>query len=217
MRRVAVAGATGYTGRRIMERLADHQGWRGRALVRQSAAGAYAAPGGQEALAVDFEAIPELIEALRGCEAVIQTIGTTSAQFRPGVSYATVDFGTTQALLAAAGRAGVRRFLLLSSAGAGLALGAYLRWKNRTERLVRAGGLEWTVVRPSAIVGPGRRAMQIALAPLAPLSQVPVAAGLAPWMRAITARQLAGCFINCLDDPTTINQTLEGPALWARV
>ncbi|HEY1012074.1 MAG TPA: NAD(P)H-binding protein [Herpetosiphonaceae bacterium] len=211
MRRVAVAGATGYTGRRIMERLADHAGWRGRALVRPESAGRYAAPGGQEARPVDFALVPALIEALRGCDAVIQTIGTTRAQFRPGVSYATVDFGTTQTLLAAASRAGVGRFLLLSSAGAGTPVGAYLRWKDRTERLVRAGALDWTIVRPSAIVGPGRRAMQLVLAPLAPLG------GLAPWLRAITADQLAGCFVNCLDDPTTINQTLEGPALWARV
>lgn len=214
VQRVAIAGATGYTGQRLLERLGDHPLWDARALVRPGSAGKlHAAPGQDHALVAPHD-VAALATALAGCAAVIQTIGTTRAQFGPGVSYETVDYGTTVALIEAAQAAGVPRFLLLSSAGAGRPLGAYLQWKARTEAAVRASGLQWTILRPAAIVGPGRRLMQLASLPIDLLSRTPRIGRSLLRLRSISADQLAQCFIRCLDAPETSERVLEGATLW---
>ncbi len=212
---VAVAGATGYTGQRLIAQLADHPRWRSRALVRDGSQSKAIFPLDQDFAVGALDDVASLTSALRGCSAVIQTIGTTQAQFKPGVSYETVDYGTTVALLQAAQNAGVGRFLLLSSTGAGQPLGAYLTWKARTEKAVRESALDWTIVRPAAIVGPGRRGIQVGSLPFALLAKLPLLGGIGARLKAIDVADLARCFISCLDDETTIKRTLEGRSLWA--
>jgi uncharacterized protein YbjT (DUF2867 family) len=211
---VAIAGATGYTGQRLIAQLADHPRWRSRALVRAGSQTKAIFPLDQDFAICRLDDVADLTTALRGCSAVIQTIGTTQSQFKPGVSYETVDYGTTVALLQAAANAGVGRFLLLSSTGAGQPLGAYLKWKARTEKAVRESALDWTIVRPAGIVGPGRRAVQAGSLPFALLAKLPLLGRIGARLQAIEVADLARCFINCLDDDTTIKRTLEGRALW---
>ena len=217
MQRVAIAGASGYTGRRLIAQLATNQDWRSRALVRAGSPTKTAFPADQDVAVCQLDNIESLAAALEGCDAIIQTIGTTKAQFAPGVNYETVDYGTTVALLAAAGRANVRRFLLLSSTGAGKPVGAYLRWKQRTEQVVIDSPLDWTILRPAAIVGPDRRALQIGSAPFTLLSQLPLVGDFGARLRAIEVDDLARCFIACLADSSTSKQILEGRSLWQKV
>ena len=76
-----------------------------------------------------------LTEGMRGCDAVVQLIGTVKARFADG-DYDDIDYGTTVALGEAAKAAGVPRLLLLSSVGAGSARGSYLAVKRKTESWV---------------------------------------------------------------------------------
>jgi len=212
--RVAIAGATGYTGQRLIAQLAGHPEWSSRALVRAGSQAKPIFPLGQDFVVCNLNNPADLAAALGGCAAVIQTIGTTQAQFGPGVSYETVDYGTTVALIEAARIAGARRFLLLSSTGAGQPVGAYLKWKRRTEQALRQSELDWTIVRPAAIAGPGRRLIQLASSPFTALSKLPLAGRIAARLRPIDVADLARCFIRCLEDPTTSRQILEGRRLW---
>lgn len=214
---VAVGGATGYTGQRLLAQLATHPHWRSRALVRAGSQSKAVFPLDQEYTLCRLDDASSLAVALRDCQAVMQTIGTTRAQFAPGVNYETVDYGTTVALLQAAQQAGIKRFLLLSSTGAQRPFGAYLQWKARTEQAVRASGLDWTIMRPAAIVGPGRRAIQVGSLPFAALARLPLTAQFGARLQAIDVADLARSFIHCLDDPTTIKATLEGQTLWNTV
>lgn len=213
--RVAIAGATGYTGQRLIAQLAGHPTWTSRALVRAGGQSKPVFPLEQDFVVCNLNNPADLAAALKGCAAVIQTIGTTQAQFGPGVSYETVDYGTTVALIEAARSAGTKRFLLLSSTGAGQPVGAYLKWKRRTEQALQQSDLDWTIVRPAAIVGPGRRVMQLASSPFSLLSKVPLAGRLAARLRPIDVEDLARCFIRCLDEPATIRKILEGRRLWS--
>lgn len=208
---VAVAGATGYTGKRIVQMTANHAPWRSRALVRSNK-GTGQFPAGQDVVQCQLDDVASLTKALEGCNAVIQTIGTTRAQFAPGVSYETVDYGTTVALIQAAQNVGIKRFVLLSSVGAGSPVGSYLQWKARTEQAVQASGLDWVIARPSAIVGEGRQLMALASAPLKIVSKLPVVSGFGLRYQAIDVHDLARCLVNALD--ITPKQILEGRSLW---
>jgi NADH dehydrogenase len=151
--------------------------------------------------------VARLTQGMRGCDAVVQLIGTVRANFEQG-DYEAIDYGTTVALGEAAKAAGVPRLLLLSSVGAGSARGRYLAAKRKTEAWVESSGLEHTIVRPSFIVGPGRRAAQVLGAMAYPV----------PAWRAIEVHQLARVFIHALERREQVkNQILEGRRLWALV
>ena len=195
-----VAGATGYTGRALLHELASQpSGWRARPHAR--AAGKLDAA---EAVICDPHDVAKLTEGMRGCDAVVQMIGTVRARFAEG-DYEKIDYGTTVALGEAARAAGVPRLLLLSSVGAGSGLGSYLAWKRKTERWVIGSGLEHTIVRPSFIVGEGRSAAR-AFGTLVAFS---------PTLRAIDVHDLARVFVQALIERDQVrNQILEGKPMW---
>lgn len=193
-----VAGATGYTGRALLELFATGKtGWQARPHARQ--AGKL-----EGAVVCDPRDVGALTDGMRGCDAVVQLIGTVRAKFAEG-DYEAIDYGTTVALGEAAKAAGVPRLLLLSSVGAGSPRGRYLAVKRKTEEWVEKSGLEYTIVRPSFIVGQGRRAAQVLGALAYPI----------PSLRGIEVHELARVFLHALERRDAVrNQILEGKSLW---
>jgi NADH dehydrogenase len=193
-----IAGATGYTGRVLVEDLArGESAWKARPHARR--AGSY-----PDAAVCDPSDTQALAEAMRGCDAVVQLIGTVRKNFDEG-DYEKIDYGTTVALCEAAKSAGVPRIVLLSSVMAGSARGDYLRWKRRTEEVVEKSGLRWTIARPSFIAGRGRRASWF----LFPLI------GWSPSLRPIDVKDLARLFVRVLEASEQYDgKILEGASLW---
>jgi NADH dehydrogenase len=196
-----VAGATGYTGRALMELFATEKTeWKARPHARS--AGKL-----EGAVVCDPRDVKALTDGMRGCDAVVQLIGTVRARFAEG-DYDDIDYGTTVALGEAAKAAGVPRLLLLSSVGAGSPRGRYLQVKRKTEEWVERSGLEYTIVRPSFIVGQGRRAAQVLGALTYPI----------PSLRGIEVHELARVFLRALERRDEVrNQILEGKSLWKMV
>lgn len=153
-RKVAfVAGATGFTGRAIAAQDPARHGVELRLQVRPGSPSAEKLTGDRRVTVVDLDDRVALEDALMGVDCVVQLIGTVRARFRETGDYEAVDFGTTQKLLDAAQLRKVPHFLLVSSIGAGTGVGEYLKWKRRTEELVRRGNVPWTIVRPSYLAG----------------------------------------------------------------
>jgi uncharacterized protein YbjT (DUF2867 family) len=146
-RRVFIAGATGATGQKVVP-LALTQGLDVLAQVRPK-------PGRVADARTAVFALSDrgaLVEALRGCTTILQLVGTVRRRFATGDTYESSDIGTTRALVDAGQEAGIDHLVLLSSAGAGYPVGAYLRAKAAAEQLVQHSGIPWTVFRPSAFV-----------------------------------------------------------------
>ncbi len=146
-RKIFVAGATGATGQKVVP-LALAEGLDVLAHVRPK-------PGrvaDSRTAVFELSDTRALVEALRGCTTVLQLVGTVRRRFATGDTYETSDVGTTKALVDAGQKAGIDHLVLLSSAGAGFPVGAYLRAKAAAEQLVQHGGLPWTILRPSAFV-----------------------------------------------------------------
>jgi uncharacterized protein YbjT (DUF2867 family) len=148
-----VAGATGAVGSTVVK-AADARGIRIVPHVRPK----HAATGPVDKRAALFELADEsaLVEALSRCTTVLQLIGTMRKRFSTGDTYETSDIGTTEQLVRAAKRAGIDHFVLLSAVGAGKPSGAYLKAKARAEAIVRESGIDYTIFRPSMLVGSGR-------------------------------------------------------------
>ncbi len=93
-----------------------------------------------------------------GADAVVHIAGVVNAPDRAGFDVGNV--AGTAALLAAAKRAGVARFVHVSSLAAREPqLSMYGASKAEAERLVMASGLDWVIVRPPGVYGPGDREM----------------------------------------------------------
>ncbi|MFO0677516.1 MAG: NAD(P)-binding oxidoreductase [Polyangiaceae bacterium] len=220
MASIFVAGATGATGRVFLP-LATAEGHTLTFHVRPKTAATSPLAKDPRARVFELDDAPALGAALRGQDVVVSFVGTMQKRFGAGDTYESSDVGSTTSLVAAAKAAGVPRFLLLSSYGAG-GMGAYLAMKRRCERIVEESGLAWTLFRPSALVSPegdagdhlGRRdpppmmgAVLGALRGIGPLR------GWADDVRPIPIEILARAFVRVVESPEN-GRILQGRDLW---
>lgn len=144
---VLVVGATGSIGRLVVEE-ALAQGYDVRALVR-SAERARLLPAAVSAVQGDLGRPGSLAAALEGIDAVVFTHGSQGGK----AAMEAVDYGGVRAVLAAVADRQVR-VVLMTAIGITNRASSYNRstesldWKRRSERLVRASGQPFTVVRP---------------------------------------------------------------------
>jgi uncharacterized protein YbjT (DUF2867 family) len=139
---VLVVGATGSIGRLAVAE-ALRRGYETRALVRNPKAAASLAAGVQ--LFVGDLTEPEtLSEALAGADAIVFTHGTHGA----AEDAREVDYGAVRNILGVLDGRRVRIALMTSIGVTNRGSYAPHDWKRRGERLVRASGLPYTIVRP---------------------------------------------------------------------
>jgi uncharacterized protein YbjT (DUF2867 family) len=111
--------------------------------------------------------------AADGCDAVLHIAGIV-AEDPPKTTFASVNVGGTQNLVDEAQRANVRRFVFVSSLGADHGASDYHRSKREAEQLVRGSALDWTIVRPGNVYGPGDEVISLILKLVRTLPAVPV-------------------------------------------
>lgn len=208
-RLVFLAGGTGYTGQRIFERPGNLEFV---LLLRpDSNSPVPSLPAVLKAVTLSAHDSTTLADAMAGCDAVLSLIGTTRARFNTHGDYETVDYGTTVALVAAARKANIKHFVLLSAIGAGHPVGAYLHWKHRAEQVVATSGLAYTIVRPSFITGLGRSGFGLFVYDaLMHVARRLGLADLANDLRSISVEKLATVFVRLLEDGQPVNATLTG-------
>lgn len=150
---VAVTGGTGFVGSHVLAQ-ALAAGLRPQALTRRMSVAdvltATAQPLWVEGTLAERDALVRLCE---GAEAVIHIAGAVNVPTR--ADFAAANIAGTQAMVQAAQAAGVRRFVHVSSLAAREpGLSDYGWSKAEAEAVVRASGLDWTIIRPPAIYGP---------------------------------------------------------------
>jgi nucleoside-diphosphate-sugar epimerase len=148
---LAITGGTGFVGGHFIP-AARAAGYAVRALTR-----GWRPSGGAMAWIEGALDRPESLAALvAGADAIVHIAGLINAPDRAG--FEAVNVAGTAAMIDAARQAGVRRFIHISSLAAREpGLSDYGWSKARAERLVAASALDWTIVRPPAVYGPGDR------------------------------------------------------------
>ncbi|QYC41312.1 putative sugar epimerase YhfK [Nonomuraea coxensis DSM 45129] len=197
--RIIIAGGHGKIALRLAARL--REGAVG--LVRNPAHVADVEATGARAVVCDLEraSVEEVAGIVRGADAVVFAAGAG-----PGSGAArkdTVDRGASVLLADAAERAGVRRFIQISSMGAGRppapggdeAWDAYITAKTAAEDDLRRRDLDWTILRPGRLTDePGTGLVR--LAPEVPPGAVP-------------RDDVAAVVMALLDNPGTARRTYE--------
>lgn len=151
--KLAITGATGFVGRHLID-LAVAKGHAVTALARRPQPPLPGVTWVEGAI----DPATGLDRLVAGADAVIHVAGAINAKDRMGFAACNID--GTAAMIAATQDAGIRRFVHVSSLAAREpALSDYGWSKAESERRVEGSGLDWTILRPPAIYGPGDREM----------------------------------------------------------
>ncbi|MCO1595089.1 NAD(P)H-binding protein [Micromonospora sp. RHAY321] len=200
--RVVIAGGHGKIAQ-LLERDLAERGDTAVGLIRHPGQAGALRDAGAEPVVCDLEHadVTDVTAHLDGADAVVFAAGAG-----PGSGAArkdTVDRAAAALLADAATRAGVRRYLLISSmgvdappsAGTDEVWAAYLRAKRAAEDDLRGRDLDWTILRPGRLTDD------------APTGQVTLTrhAG----RGAVTRADVARVLVALLDEPGTAGATLE--------
>jgi len=148
---LAITGGTGFVGGHLI-RAARSAGYTLRSLTR----GWRPPEEGIDWVEGALDRPASLAKLCTGADAVVHIAGLINAPDRAG--FAAVNVAGTAAVIDAARGARVRRFVHISSLAAREpGLSDYGWSKAKAERIVAASGLDWTILRPPAIYGPGDR------------------------------------------------------------
>jgi nucleoside-diphosphate-sugar epimerase len=145
---LALTGGTGFVGQAVLEEAA-RCGMQVRALARRPMPDMP----GVDWVQGDLDDRRALAALMRDAEAVLHVAGVVNTPDPEEFTRANV--AGTLSMLEAALAAGVPRFIFVSSLSAREPdLSAYGASKARAEHIVKASGLDWTIVRPPTIYGP---------------------------------------------------------------
>jgi uncharacterized protein YbjT (DUF2867 family) len=193
---VVIAGGHGQIALRLGA-LLSARGGAVRSLIRNPDHEADVRATGAEPVLADMEALDSLAELVEGADAVVFAAGAG-----PGSGperKRTVDLGAAVKLLDAAQATGARRYLMVSSIGAGDPSSAsgsmrpYLEAKAQADAALSASDLEWTIVRPGALTDePGTGLVWV---------------GEDERRAAVTRDDVAAVLAACLDEPRTVRRT----------
>ena len=152
---VLVAGSHGTTGQLVIPLLAQG-GHAVRAMVRDPAQAPAVAALGGEPLIADLEA--DCAHAAEGCDAIMFCAGAGAGS---GIARKeTVDYAGAVKLIDAAKAHGARRYVMLSAISAknpgaydgdSDSMRVYLFAKAKADEVLRASGLDYTIVRPGRL------------------------------------------------------------------
>jgi nucleoside-diphosphate-sugar epimerase/membrane protease YdiL (CAAX protease family) len=196
--KVAVAGGSGFVGRHVVERLQSvgHD-------VIVLARGRRGTTEGTALVACDVARDPLPTEVLRGCDAMVNLVGIKREC--ASQTFEAVHVGATQRLVAACRESGIRRLIHLSVVGSRPDQdSAYHETKWRAEEVVRGSGLDFTILRPGIIYGPGDDMVSqlVRIVRFAPL--VPVLGQRDSLLQPVDVRDVAEAAAAALDRPRSI-------------
>ncbi|HUY96945.1 MAG TPA: NAD(P)H-binding protein [Verrucomicrobiae bacterium] len=150
-----VAGAAGFVGRHVLQRL--HAEGRGPLRAGVRTPGGFSHPAGVVVVRLDLDDEASLATAVAGVATVVHCAAVTADRSPPGRDgYARVNAGGTDRLLAACCRAGVSRVVLVSGLGTRPAPPpTYMATRWAMEEAVRHAGLAHVILQPSVLFGVG--------------------------------------------------------------
>lgn len=207
---ILVAGGTGFTGRAIVAALRQ-RGHQVRVLSRGTN-NPWPGDTGVEMAQGDVRNRSTLDPAMNGVSCVIVAVqfpGHPVEVPAEGLTYDEYDRKGTENLVAAAVAGGVSRFIYVS--GAGVGEGRPEEWfvaKGKAEDAVRGSGLEWVILRPSWMYGPGDKALNkfAAIARFSPV--VPLTSMGSNTVQPVHVDDVAEVVAQCVDKPGTTGQVI---------
>lgn len=203
--RIFVTGGTGFVGGNLRAALAGRPL---RLLVRDRTKSAQLAASDVELVEGDVTQPETLRGTMDGCAAAINLVAIIAEE--GGATFDGVIRQGTVNAVAEARRAGVRRFLQMSAMGAiNDPHFGYMNAKWQAERAVKAGGIPWTIFRPSVIFGAGDGFINALAGLVRTFPVIPIVGAGTSKFQPVAVKEVAAAFVRALDDPATAGHTYE--------
>ncbi len=205
-----LTGGTGFVGRALLARLLARPAGDVTCLVRDPARLVLPA-GGRTPRVVrdDLSNVEALAAAMQGCDVVLHLAASTGKATAAAHQHANLE--GTRTLIAAARQAGVPRFIYVSTIAAGFPdqrFYPYAASKAAAEVAVRESGLDWTIIRPTIVLGPGSP-IGTAFAKLAGGPAVMMFGNGRARVQPIDVGDLADLLVAVLDSAAVSHQTID--------
>jgi len=126
-----------------------------------------------EPIAGDVSDAMSLRSAVATCDAIVHVAGIVT-EHPPDATFQKINVQGTRNVVDEAIRSPVRRFIYMSSLGADRGSTDYHRSKREAEKIVRSSTLDWTILRPGNVYGPGDEVISTILKMIRVLPAVPV-------------------------------------------
>jgi len=149
---------------------------------------------------------PELFE---GCDAVVHLVGIIRAFPDRGITFKRVHVLGSQHTVDAVKESGITRFIHMSALGSRPnAQTAYHRTKFEAEQYVWSSDLDWTIFRPSLIVGPGGEFIGM-LESMIRKFVVPMIGTGRKKFQPVSVRSLCEGIASCLENSETVHKSYD--------
>ncbi|MGC8559372.1 MAG: NAD(P)H-binding protein [Phycisphaerae bacterium] len=149
--RIAITGGNGFVGRAVVAQLLD-AGYRQIVVISRHASANAAHTDGVRFVAGDLTISSDACRALAGCDAVVHLVGIIRPTSRQ--SFYDAHVAATENTVFAMRENGIKRLLHMSALGTRIsAVSSYHRTKWTAEQVVVKSGLDYTIIRPSLILG----------------------------------------------------------------
>ena len=207
---VFVTGGTGYLGVPLIEALLA-RGHRVRALVRPRSARRL--PAGAEPVIGNALEAASYVTAIAPADAFVHLVGTPHPNPSKAKQFEEVDLASIRAAADAARRAGVRHFVYVSVAQPAPVMRAYIAVRQQGEALLRASGMDVTVLRPWYVLGPGHWWPYAFMPIYAALRRLPATREGARRLGFVTHRQMVAALVSACERRPEGVQILEVPEI----
>jgi uncharacterized protein YbjT (DUF2867 family) len=151
---VFITGGTGYIGRPLISALVN-RGHRVRPLSREGSQSKL--PPGCEVVIGNPLAKSSFEKQIRPGDTFVQLVGVPHPSPAKARQFREIDLVSVRESVSAAAEAQARHFVYVSVAHPAPVMKAFIEARMEGERLIRASGLNATIVRPWYVLGPGHR------------------------------------------------------------
>jgi NADH dehydrogenase len=208
---VLVAGGTGFIGSRVVDELLKRGEHRTVVMTRDPRTTRRKI--GVEYVRGDVGDQASLEAATKGIDVVVHCVQFPNHPVenpRKGWTYEQIDGAGTERMVAAATRNGVRRFVYFSGAGARPGrTQPWFRAKERAETAIKTSGMEYVILQPSWIYGPGDRSMNKFVGFVRWLPIVPVIGSGQEQVQPVFVKDAGLVAAAAVDEPAATNKTFE--------
>lgn len=185
-------------GRRLISELL-RRGHRVRALVRPGSEGKL--PAGCAAVVGNALEKESYAGQVRPADTFVQLVGVAHPNPAKAAEFRAVDLGSARAAISAAAEAGIEHFVYVSVAQPAPVMKFYIQVRAECEEMIRASGLNATILRPWYVLGPGRRWPYVLMPMYWLFELLPGTRETAQRLGVVTIEQMVGALAGAVENP----------------